>query len=150
MSEYRNEKDVKRKVKALLEKFDWFYWMPPANAYGKSGISDFNAVRRGVFMAIETKFGSNKPTAMQIGFLNSVRAEDCFGFVVSDRTIPWLEAFLESFELSTVAAIKGEKVVEEHGSRMMNAIYELSNKLLDVSGPPPSMIEAVPPPPPSV
>lgn len=136
----KNEKDVKRGIKALLEKFDWFYFMPPANAYGKTGISDIIALKTGTFMAIEAKFGSNKPTAMQIGFLNSVRACDGFGFVVNDRNIAWLEAFLESFELSTTAAIKGEKVADEHGSRMMNAIYELSNKLLDVAGPPASAI----------
>lgn len=127
----KNEKDVKKKVKALLDRHEWFWCMPPANAYGKSGISDFLVWRRGAFMAIETKFGSNKPTAPQVGFLNSIRAEDGFAFVVSDRNIDWFQAFLESFDIAVVAQSKKEDVPAEHGARMVNAIAELSNKLLD-------------------
>ena len=103
--------------------------------FGKNGVSDDNALKAGVFMAIEAKFGSNKPTPLRIGYLNSIRAEGDFAFVVSDRNIHWFEAFLESFDLSTAAAIKAEKVPDEHGITMLNAIHELSNKLLDTAGP---------------
>jgi hypothetical protein len=120
-------------VKALLSKYEWFWFMPPANGYGKSGISDFIAVRHGSFLAIETKFGSNKPTAMQIGFLNSIRANDGFAFVVNDKNLDWLEAFLESFEVSTQCVSKQMEVPPEHGARMLNALAELSNKLLDTA-----------------
>lgn len=135
----KNEKDVKKKVKAVFDKHDWFWWMVPANGYGKSGISDFHAIRKGVFMVVETKFGSNKPTPLQIGFCNSIRMEDGFGFVVSDRNIDWFEAFMESFDVAAVAQSKGEKVPAEHGARMINAINELANKLLDTPAAP-SMI----------
>ena len=139
---YAKEAHVKDDVKALLDKWGWFWWMVPANGYGRAGISDFHALKDGVFMAIETKFGSNKPTAPQIGFLNSIRQETGFAFVVSDRNITWLAAFLESFALSTDAQRRGEKVADEHGARMLDAIAELSNKLLDTAGPEPSVIEA--------
>lgn len=138
----RNEKDVKKKVKAILDKHQWFWCMPPANAYGKTGISDFLCWRRGAAMVIETKFGSNKPTAMQIGFLNSIRAEDGFAFVVSDRNIDWFEAFMESFDIAVVAQSKKQEVPPEHGARMLNALAELSNKLLDTAAPEDSVIEA--------
>ena len=131
MPSYRNEKDVKKQVKALLDRFGYFWFMPPANGYGKAGISDIIALWRGTMIAIETKFGSNKPTPLQIGFLNSIRKEDGFAFVVSDRNIDWLEAFLESFENATMAQAKGEKPRDEDGARMINALAELSNKLLD-------------------
>lgn len=127
------EKDVKHKIRAILDKFGWFWWMPPANGFGKSGISDFNALKRGTFIAIEAKFGSNKPTAMQIGYLNSVRAESSFAFVVNDKNIDWLEAFLESFESATEAQMKREMPTHEDGARMINAIAELSNKYLDTT-----------------
>lgn len=127
----KNEADVKKRVKAALDTHGWFWWMPPANGFGKAGISDFNALKHGTFLAIETKFGSNKPTAMQIGFLNSVRQEQGFAFVVSDRNIDWFEAFLESFDLSVEATSKNEQVAPEHGARMLNAIAELTNKFLD-------------------
>jgi hypothetical protein len=140
----KNEKDVKRKVKALLEQYDWFYFMPPANAYGKSGIADIIAIWNGTFLAVETKFGSNKPTAMQIGFLNSIRASQGFAFVVSDRNIGWFEGFLESFKLAAEAHGRREPVPPEHGARLLNAIAELSNKLLDTTGPSASLIPVVP------
>lgn len=126
----KNEKDVKRKVKAILAKHDWFWFMPPANAYGKTGIADIIALRRGAFMAIETKFGYNKPTPMQIGFLNSVRQEDGFAFVVNEKNIDWFEAFMESFDVAVVAQSHNQEVPPEHGARMVNALAELSNKLL--------------------
>ena len=131
MPSYRNEKDVKKQVKALLDRFGYFWFMPPANGYGKAGISDIIALWRGTMIAIETKFGSNKPTPLQIGFLNSIRKEDGFAFVVSDRNIDWLEAFLESFENATMAQAQGKKLSDEDGARMINALAELSNKLLD-------------------
>lgn len=129
----RNERDVKRKVKAILDAHGYYWWMPPANGYGKAGISDIHALKAGVFVVIETKFGSNKPTALQIGFLNSIRGEQGFAFVVNDRNIDWLEAFCESFDIATTAQIKREAVPDEHGARMLNAIAELSNKLLDTA-----------------
>ena len=141
---YSKEGHVKDDVKAILDKHGWFWFMPPANAYGKSGISDFIAIRgpdQTIFMAIETKFGTNKPTAMQIGFLNSVRAEGGFAFVVSDRNIKWFAAFMEAFDQSAMLVGAGEKVSEELGTEMMNAIFELSNKILDTTAPEPSAIE---------
>lgn len=127
----KNERDVKHKVKAILDKHDWFWFMPPANGYGKSGISDFVGVRHGSFLAIETKFGSNKPTPMQVGFLNSIRNAHGFAFVVTEKNIDWLDAFLESFEIATKHQSHGQEVPAEHGARMINALAELSNKFLD-------------------
>lgn len=131
---HTNESHVKQDVKELLDASQWFWFMPPANGFGAAGISDFIAVKRGTFMAIETKFGSNKPTAMQVGFLNSIRAADGFAFVVNEKNLEWLAAFLESFDISVECAAKKMDVPPEHGARMLNALAELSNKLLDVSG----------------
>lgn len=122
----KSEKDVKKRVKQILDKYNWFWCMPPANAYGKSGISDFLAWRTGASMAIETKFGSNKPTAMQVAFLNSIQAEDAFAFVVNDKNIDFLDQFLESFMIAAEATARRMDVPPEHGSRMLNAIYMLT------------------------
>lgn len=138
----KNEKDVRRKIHALLDQFGWFWWSIPATGYGKNGVSDDNAIKSGVFMAIEAKFGSNKPTPLQIAYLNSVRAEHGYAFVVSDRNIDWFEAFLESFEIATAAVSNKEQVPPEHGARMINAIAELSNKLLDTAPDPASVEDA--------
>jgi hypothetical protein len=128
---HTKEAHVKDDVKALLNKYEWFWFMPPSNAYGKSGIADIIAVRHGTFLAVETKFGSNKPTPMQIGFLNSIRANDGFAMVVTEKNLDWFDAFLDSFEVSTKCAASKMDVPPEHGARMLNALMELSNKLLD-------------------
>ena len=121
----KNEKDVKAKVKKLLDKYGWFWWMPPANGFGQSGISDFNAVKDGVFMAVETKFGSNKPTAMQGAFLRSINQESCFGFVVTEKTLEWFDTFLEEFERSKIDVSEKKAMAHESGAALIDAIRAL-------------------------
>lgn len=124
-----NEKDVKKQVKGLLDKHGWFWWMPPANGFGRTGIADILAVRKGVFLAIETKFGGNKPTPMQIAFLDSVRQEDAFGFVVCEKRLEWLQAWMESFDRAVAAASRQEQPAAEDGAMMLNAIREMTREL---------------------
>lgn len=126
----RGESDVKKKVKALLNKHGWFWWMPPANGYGKAGTSDFHALRSGVFLAVETKFGSNKPTALQRAFLESIKAEQALAFIVDDGNIGHFEAWLDAFDRATAAIGRDEKVVPEDGSIMMNAIAAMTEKMI--------------------
>jgi hypothetical protein len=148
---YAKESHVKDDVKALLNRYNYFWFMPPANGYGASGISDFIALKGGVFLAIETKFGSNKPTPLQVGFLNSIRAEKGFAFVVNEKNLDWLDAFLDSFQVAAIAASQGMEVSPDHGARIINAMAELSNKLLDVGTVDPSvdLVADGPPNPPS-
>lgn len=122
----KSEKDVKKRVKAIFDKHGYFWWSPPANAYGKSGISDIHGIKAGVFIVVETKFGGNKATANQIGFLNSISAEAGYAFVVDETTVDYFDQFLESFAIATEAQSRGEEVPAEHGSRMLNAIYMLT------------------------
>ena len=44
---------------------DTYYFMPPANGYGRSGIPDFVACVAGTFVAIEAKGKGGKTTALQ-------------------------------------------------------------------------------------
>lgn len=124
-----SEKDVKREVKKLLDAHEWFWFMPSANGYGKAGISDFLAIRGGVFLALETKFGGNKPTALQIGFLNSVQAEKGFAFAVSEKNLDWLKAFLTHFDNAAEAVASQQQVDEADGGEMLNAIKMLTELL---------------------
>ncbi len=121
-----SEKDVKREVKKLLDQHDWFFWMPPANGFGKAGISDFNALKHGVFLAVETKFGSNKPSPMQVGYLNSIRAEQGFAFVVNERNLAWLGIWLAAFARATEAASKQQMPTPEDGAAMLDAIRAMT------------------------
>lgn len=131
MPSKKDETDTKAEVKKLLDKHGWFWWSPPAQAYGKSGISDIHAAKTGIFMAIETKRGTKKPdpTVNQIAFLNSMRAADHFAFVVNDTRLPHLKAFLEALDRSTAAAVKEKVVAPEDGAMMLNCIAEMTKEL---------------------
>lgn len=133
---YSSEKHVKKAVKDLLNKYGWFWWMPPANGYGRSGISDFNALKSGVFLVIETKYGGNKPTHLQKAFIESIYAEQGLGFVVDESRIDWLDQWLSAFE-TNVEAVRAagpdadprEAVKAEQGARMINATAVLTELL---------------------
>jgi Holliday junction resolvase len=84
MSDIHNEAGVKREVRKLLAKHGWFVWMPPANGYGKAGISDFHALRDGKFLAIETKYGGNTTTALQAKFLDNIGLAGGWAIVVNE------------------------------------------------------------------
>lgn len=80
---YKSEADVKKEVKRLLTEHKWMYWMPPGSAFGQSTV-DFHALKDGAFMAIETKFGANTATALQLKHLRAVRDNGGTALVVSD------------------------------------------------------------------
>ena len=123
---YTNEADVKRRVKKLLDQHKWFWWMPPANGFGRSGIADFNALRGGVFIAVETKFGKNKPTPMQIGFLESVQSESGIAFIVNDQNIFAFELWLAHFDNAVQAQAEQRDVDPVDGAAMLDAMRALS------------------------
>lgn len=123
---YTNEADVKRRVKKLLDQHKWFWWMPPANGFGRTGISDFNALRDGVFIAVETKFGKNKPTPMQIGFLESVQSESGLSFVVNEQNIGAFETWLAHFDNAVKAQAEERDVDPADGAAMLDAMQAMA------------------------
>jgi hypothetical protein len=123
------EGDTKAEVKKVLDEFGYFWWMPPANSFGKSGASDFHAIKAGVFLTIETKLDA-KLTENQRAFCNSIRAEDGFGFVVRGNDgVMWLRRFLESFQNATKATANKLTPTAEDGADMLNAIAALTVEL---------------------
>lgn len=90
-----SEGDVKAAVKEVLKNTDNCWWfMPPANGYGRSGIPDFVGCVRGRFFAIETKFGRGKTTVHQDRELAAIDACDGHVWVVYEFDLPaWEAAF---------------------------------------------------------
>lgn len=123
---FPNEKDVKSHIKRLLDKHEWFWWMPPANGYGQTGISDFGAIRSHVFMVVEAKY-ETKVTPMQKGFLSSVAGAGGHAFVVSHKNIESFEAWLDAFDRSIERGMKGDEPTHEDGAIMLNAMKELTD-----------------------
>lgn len=81
---FASEADVKRAVKKILDELGAFYFMPPSGAFGRSGISDIVGLKNGKFFAIETKFGKNMPTPMQLKFGEKVMAHGGLFMWVND------------------------------------------------------------------
>ncbi len=55
----------KAAIKRMLDAAGVYFFMPPANGYGRAGIPDFVCCVRGRFLAIEAKAGKGKTTALQ-------------------------------------------------------------------------------------
>jgi len=127
---FQTEKDVKAEVKKLLNKHNWFWWMPPGNGFGKSGVADFNALKAGTFIAIETKFGKRKPTAMQLGFLHSIQAEDGIPFVVNEEKLEWLAAWLAAFDKAVEARTKEKEPEQTDMIEMVNALHQMQQDIV--------------------
>lgn len=82
-----SESDVKKEVKIILDLIGAFYFMPAAGAFGKSGTSDFIGTHCGKFFAIETKFGRNTPTPMQLRFGDAVLRHGGLFLIVNESNL---------------------------------------------------------------
>lgn len=127
VSRVKDEKGVKKIIKAILDHFGWFHWMPGANGFGQQGVSDHLALKTGVFIAIEAKFGTNKPRPLQKAFAAQILANDAYAFCVTERNVEFLAQFLESFEVARECQMRGKPIPDDHGSRMVNAISVLTD-----------------------
>ena len=121
------QKTVKPKIRKLLDKHGWFWWATPATIYSQSGIADICAVKQGMFMAVEAKFGRNDPTPTQVAYLNSIRAEAHFAFVVRETTIDAFAQFLEYLDKSIDYAARQEIAPPDIGGPMLDAIKRMSD-----------------------
>lgn len=84
---FASESDVKRIVRDIIDMLGGFSFMPPANGFGRSGVSDIVAVIDGKAVAIETKFGRNKPTALQLQFGEKWLQAGGFFMVVNESNL---------------------------------------------------------------
>lgn len=126
MSRVKDEKGVKGKIKQLLDHYGYFHWMPGANGYGTQGVHDHLAIKDGVFLTVEAKFGYNKPKPLQKAFAHHIMANDGFAFCVNEKNIDHFAWWLESFQIATEHQMKGLEVPAEHGARMLNAVSALT------------------------
>jgi hypothetical protein len=86
VTKLRNEADVKKAVKKILDKHGHFWFMPPANGFGRTGIADIISVHRGVFFAIETKAHNKQMTDRQELTAQVMREAGGAVFLINDET----------------------------------------------------------------
>jgi Holliday junction resolvase len=81
------EAKVKKKVVDVLKKNSAYYFFPATGGYGRSGVPDIVCCYRGVFVAIECKAGTNKPTPLQEAEMGKIKQAQGFVLVVNETNI---------------------------------------------------------------
>lgn len=89
------EAKVKAKVVKLLRQYNVYYFFPPANGYGRSGIPDIVCCVNGKFVAIECKAGDNKPTELQNLEITKIRNAKGVAAVINENNIDLVEQILK-------------------------------------------------------
>lgn len=88
----KKEEDVKKVVKAVLKSTPNCWWfMPPANGFGRSGIPDFVGHVNGYFFAVETKFGKGTTTANQEREIAAITQTNGQVWIVRETSIDYWE-----------------------------------------------------------
>ena len=85
---------VKAKIVKTLQEMGIWYFMPPANGYGRAGIPDFIGCMNGLLIAIEAKAGKNKPTALQLREIDRIKAAGGYAIVVNEENVDDLKTLL--------------------------------------------------------
>lgn len=86
---------VKEAVKKLLNNTsDLWYFMPVGGMLGRAGVPDFIVCHKGQFLAIETKAGKGKPTALQKLTMQQITAAYGIAIVINEKNICELENIL--------------------------------------------------------
>ena len=102
------EHHIKKQVRRILVYTGWGFWMPSANVFGQSGVSDFLAVKQpGLFMAIETKY-KGIPTQLQLNFLQMIHEAGHYAFLVDETNIDMLRTVLMNGMLQPLPRVYGD------------------------------------------
>ena len=88
---------VKARTRKVLEELECWYFMPPANGYGRAGIPDFVGCLNGQFFAIEAKAGKGKTTALQDREIAQIKSCGGFALVVNEKNIDSLKAQIDEW-----------------------------------------------------
>jgi Holliday junction resolvase len=94
------EKKVKDKVVKILKKHGIYYFFPATHGFGRSGVPDVVCCFNSLFMGIECKAGTNKPTALQEKEMADIRSAGGVTFVINETNLTMLESWItdENFD----------------------------------------------------
>ena len=93
-----SEKWVKQQVVKMLKDRGAYYFYPVASGYMTTGVPDIIACYKGMFLGIECKAGTNKPTVIQERNLSLIRENEGVAMVINESNLVALKDFLEHME----------------------------------------------------
>ena len=88
------EVKVKKQIRKILDDAGAYYAMPIGSGYGNSGVPDFLICMDGMFIAVEAKAGTNKPTALQQMHLDKIQAKGGVALVINETNYHLLKEAL--------------------------------------------------------
>ena len=94
------EGKVKEAIKKILKAHDVYFTMPIGTGFGSAGVPDFVICHKGVFIGVEAKSGTNKPTALQTEHINRIRKRGGYALVVNEDNYSELNELLNSLKES--------------------------------------------------
>ncbi len=92
------EAKVKKKTTAKLKARDAYYFYPVTGGYGSSGVPDIVACYKGVFLGIECKAGSNKPTDLQQRNLDAISRCGGVAIVINESNIDDVDTVMNNID----------------------------------------------------
>ena len=92
------EAKVKRDVAKILDRFNVYYFFPPANGYGRQGIPDIICCIHGHFLAIECKAGKGTTTVLQEREIAKIKQHGGTVMVVNETNQEELTTLLTKLE----------------------------------------------------
>jgi len=110
------EKKVKQKVVSALNAVGAYHFPPATGGFGRSGVPDIVACINGHFLAIECKAGTNKPTALQVREIETIRANGGTALVVNEQNLDMLPPLLDRIK-KRATTIEGGATLQPAGER---------------------------------
>ena len=92
------EAKVKVRVKKVLDEHKVYYFLPATGGYGRAGVPDIIACFNGQFIAIETKAGKGKTTALQERELSRIAESGGVTFVINEDNLDDLGLYFMTFD----------------------------------------------------
>jgi hypothetical protein len=92
------EGKVKEAIKKILKANDVYFTMPIGTGFGSAGVPDFIICHRGVFIGVEAKSGTNKPTTLQLDHMDRIRKRGGYALVVNETNYGELNELLRWLE----------------------------------------------------
>jgi hypothetical protein len=92
------EGKVKEAIKKILKAHDVYYTMPIGTGFGSAGVPDFIICHKGVFIGVEAKSGTNKPTVLQLVHIDRIRERGGHALVVNETNYGELNELLRGLE----------------------------------------------------
>lgn len=92
------EGKVKEAIKKILKAHDVYFTMPIGTGFGSAGVPDFVICHKGVFIGVEAKSGTNKPTALQTEHIDRIRKRGGHALVVNETNYGELNELLRGLE----------------------------------------------------